>query len=401
MYSLDAIYGEVDKIRNLRLEEDNEKFVLMNERQILELAITIVEKIEKSKYRTVVFAESGSAPLIRICEKVANERGIEIKWFGFKIPRDIDIDLYQFIKFYLTKEELMQKKGLKTRAEILKEFCERIDLEKYLPRKELLIDEILREIGKEYEGDSLDEILSGTYLYEVFSKEFLFFDEYFLSGTIARNFSFFSKLICKKSKFKIAAYMIVSDNVENINEIEFSLYSQKNMMEAYRKGVYPYEDRIDIIGYFYNITSSEYCKIYIKDFIVECENKKREMDIFIQEIYEFIEEKELLSMIKSRCRKEMLKVFFNKEDIVRFVLKSFEQSIASNSKEAIFLDEVFELYAPIWLPMPKEYHYQYWKGLVRIQNCIDEFIEERKEKYKEIRVYFLSKLACKILQKVI
>jgi len=398
---LDNVYGKVDKIRNLRLEENNERFYIMNEQQVFDLATQVINKIEKSKYRTIVFAESGSEPLIRICKQIAKRRNLEIDWFGFKIPRDIDINLYEFIKFYLSEEELNEENDLRTRDELLEEFCKKINIEEYLPRKEIQVDEVICNIGRDYKINSLDEILKGTHIHEVFSKEFLFFDEYILSGTIVRNFSFFSKLVCKKSKFKIGAYMIFSENIENLEKVEFSLYSKNNMTDAFRKGVYPYEDRVDIIGYFYNITKNEYAKIYLKDFIKECEDKNKELNDFINKIYEFIEAKKLLNLVKSKCKKEMLRDYFEEEDIIRYILKVFEQNIYSNKKEAIFLNEVFELYAPIWLPMPKEYHYQYWKALVRIQGYIDEYVISQKEEYRAIREYFLSELACKILQKVI
>ena len=80
------------------------------------------------------------------------------------------------------------------------------------------------------------------------------FDEYIYTGTILRNFNFYAKLICKNANFKIGAYAIFVDNINNFEQIQFSLYSKSTIMEGYTKGVYPYEDRIDKIGYFYHIT---------------------------------------------------------------------------------------------------------------------------------------------------
>lgn len=397
MFNLNNVYGKVDKIRNLRLVENNEKFFVMNDKQVYDLATKIVDKIEKSKFRTVVVSESGAAPLVRECDKIAKRRDLKIEWFSFKTPRDININLFEMIKFYLSEKELEEKneKGL-TRKENLKEFCQNINLEKYLPREEIKIDEVIKSTENEYlELTSLDEILLGTKLYEIFSKEFLFFDEYILSGTILRNFNFYSKLICKNSRFKIGAYTIFSENVENLTQIEFSIYSKLNILEAYQNGAYPYEDRIDIIGYFYYITNSEYLKINIKDFQNNYENKEIKLNEFIDNICNFIDQNNLLDLIKSKCKKEDLKEYFQKEDIIRYIFKMLEQDFSSNSKETAFLDEVFELYAPIWIPMPKEYHYQYWKCFVKIQSYFDEFINLNRENYKNIRNYFISELSKK------
>ena len=401
MYNLDNVYGKVDKIRNLKLVENNEKFSIMDKNQVYHLANTIVDKIEKSKYRTIVFSESGASPLVTECDKIAKKRNLQLEWFGFKTPRDININLYEMIKFYLSEKELAEKikiGEITTRKNALKEYCEKIDLEKYLPREEIKIDEVIKNTeNNPLELNSLDEILEGTKLYEIFSKEFLFFDEYILSGKILRNFNFYSKLICKKAKFKIGAYAIFSENVDKLKQIEFSIYSKNNILEAYKNGAYPYEDRIDIIGYFYYITNTQYLKIYIKNLKKECENKQLELNEFISNIYKFIEERDLYNLLKSKCKKEDLKEYFTKEDIVRYIFKIFEQDFSGNSEKATFLNEAFELYAPIWIPMPKEYHYQYWKSLVKIQEDIDYFVNSNKVIYSNIREYFISELSEKIL----
>lgn len=384
-----TIYGQVDKIRNLRLVQTGEKFELMNDNQIYELAEKIVSEIKNSNYQKIVVSESGASPLVNICSQIAAERKIELEWFPFKTPRQNDISLYEMIKFYLSKEEQTEE-----RMQALKQYCQNIDITKYLPLEKLEIKDVLKNINQKIDVlESLDDILKGTKLYEIFSSPFLFFDEYVLSGTILRNFNFYANLICKNVDYKIGAYMVITDNLKEYENIAFSIYSLEKELEAYRNGAYPFEDRIDLIGYIYKITNTDYKKIYIKDFIKSCDNKETELNEFINDIYKFIDDNKILELIKQKCKKEDLKDYFNKEDIVRYIFKMLEQNVSNESDEMIFIDECFELYSPIWIPMPKEYHYEYWKTFVRLQFTIDEFINAKQEKYNEIREYFICKLA--------
>lgn len=393
--NFDTVYGLVDKTRNLTLLQNGKKIQLMNNKQLLELAEKIVHEIKKTNIKTIVVSESGATPLVKVCSQITHKKNIDIEWFYFKTPRQNDINLYEMIKFYLSEEEQNV-----TRLEALKQHCKNIDLKKYLPLEEIKIEEVLSNINQKIENlDSLDDILRGTKIYEIFSQPFIFFDEYILSGTIIRNFNFYANLICKNVDYRLGTYMIIANNIELYKNIAFSIYSLENELEAYENGVYPFEDRIDLIGYFYYITNDYYMKINIKDFIKTGENKQNELNKFIREIYQFIDEYEILKMLKEKCRKKDLKEYFTEEDIVRYILKILEERTTKKSLEATFLNESFELYSPIWFPMPKEYHYEYWKTFVKIQYLIDEFIDKSQEKYINIREFLINKLA-QLLNKI-
>ena len=403
MDSIERVYGKIDKIRNLKSGENHQKYELMNKTQILELAKYIVNQIQYSKYKTVVVSESGATPIIKICAKIAKDRNLKINWFLFKTPSQTKINLYEMIKFYLSAEELEEKIEINQKIEkrkiFLKEICENIKIEKYLETESTKLEEIIKKINKPIETIHLDKILKGTQLYEAFSNDFLFFDEYIYTGTILRNFNFYAKLICKNANFKIGAYAIFVDNINNFKQIQFSLYSKSTIMEGYTKGVYPYEDRIDKIGYFYHITEKEYTKLYVKDFLYEDKAKEKKLEQFIHKIYEFIDEKNLLNKIKEKCKKEDLKEYFEKEDIIRYILKVFEYKSYKETKTNIFVEEAFDVYAPIWLPLPKEYHYEYWKSFMRVEGIIDQFVEVNQKKYMDIHRCLIGKIALQFIEK--
>lgn len=154
-----------------------------------------------------------------------------------------------------------------------------------------------------------------------------------------------------------------------------------------------------LFGYYYYITDKKYSKIYVKNFYTKCENKEDKLNKFIENMYDFIKDKKLLKELRDKCKKEDLKEFFEEEDIIRYLFKLLEQKIFNNEEKKTFLNEIFELYAPIWIPIPREYHYEYWKSLIKIQDKLEDFIKKNVENYKVIRDYFISELSKKILIK--
>lgn len=146
MYKIEDIYGKVDKIRNLTLVENGKKFRLMENDEIIDLARTIVDKIEKTKYRTVIISESGATPIANICMKIADSKKLNIKWFPFKTPRQTNVNLYEIIKFYLSSKEqaeIIEIDGKKNkRKEFLKQYCENLKMEDYINNEQTDIEDI-------------------------------------------------------------------------------------------------------------------------------------------------------------------------------------------------------------------------------------------------------------------
>ena len=62
------------------------------------------------------------------------------------------------------------------------------------------------------------------------------------------------------------------------------------------------------------------------------------------------------------------------------------------NKFADFLDQVFELYAPSWSPMPVIFHLDYWNGFEKIKKDIDELSDEFEDNYKKYRLIIIKEI---------
>lgn len=407
---IEEIYGEVNKLGNFFDPNTKNTFKYLNDDDLIELANNILNRIHKSKYRTIIVSESGTAPLIDICKEIAKKNNMHINWFYFKTPRSKAINLYKLILYYLTEDEKNENITINnvkiSRQKAILTLCNKIDFLDFLDDSPINVSDSVKQISQTniFNNEQLIEIIKGTELYNIFNSPFLFFDEYVFSGTVLRNFTFYANLFSKCANFQLGAYCILLDKAEEYNQIAFALYSNETKKECYKKGIYPFEDRIDIIGYYYFINKENYSKINIlklKDSIeYNCICNNIDCEKFILKIKNLIIEKDLLNKLVSNCRQLQVKDFVKVEDIMRYILKLLEQKYSGRSEIYEFLDQSFELYAPIWLPMPKEFHYDYWKAFERIrydeienmcESLINEYIKNREKIINEIINIYINR----------
>ena len=174
------------------------------------------------------------------------------------------------------------------------------------------------------------------------------------------------------------------DNPENYDKIAFTLYNNSTELECYRNGAYPFENRIDLIGYYYFITEESFEKIYLKDLQEEVRDFVQNADItnFYNYLNDLIIKNNLLSKLKENLQEEQVQKYVTNNDIIRLVFKYIDEKIYGKNKYADFLDQVFELYAPSWSPMPVIFHLDYWNGFEKIKQQIDKLCLEIEQEYK-------------------
>lgn len=388
---MEKLFGEVDNLNMFTHPKFNEKFKFMNEKQSIELAKEVLNRFIKTKIKNIVVIESGTSPLIAIIKKLEEYKKAKINIYQIKISRNLNFNLYEWLKTYLEKQELEEtitynQKQIK-RKEILKILCKKVDLEKNVGKEKFTIYDSIKNEKQYSHNQELKEALKGTKLYEIFNNQFLLFDEYINAGTIIRNFNIICALFTNKPDFKISAYCMFLDNPENYKKIAFTLYSNNTELQAYRYGAYPFENRIDLIGYYYFITEKHFEKIYLEDLEQEVKSLLINTDItkFYNYLNNLIIKNELLKKLKDNLQEKQVKQYVTNEDIMRFIFKYMDEKIYGKNKYADFLDQVFELYAPAWSPMPISFHIDYWNGFEKINQEVDKTALEIEQEYKQNR----------------
>lgn len=394
---MENLFGKVDNLNMFIHPKYNEKFKFMNEEQSINLAKRVLEEFIKTGYKSIVVIESGTSPLISIIKNLEEYKNTKFKLIQLKIPRNLNFNLYQWFETYLTKEELNKKiefnGEIKNRKELLKENSTKFNLEKFIGKEEFTIYDSIQD-NKNYEEIIFPQILKGTELYEILTNPFLLFDEYINAGTIIRNFNGMVRLFTNKPEFQLSAYCMFLDNPQKYKKIAFTLYDNSTELECYRKGAYPFENRIDLIGYYYFISENHFEKIYLK----ELNKSLKTLDIkkFYNELERIIIKNNLLDKLKENLEEEQVKRYVTNNDIIRFFIKYLDEKIYGKNKYADFLDQVFELYAPSWSPMPTKFHLDYWNGFGKIKEDIERACIEISKEYKKYRLsiikYALEKL---------
>ena len=374
-------YKNLDNLSAFTNPDFNCKFRYMNEKESVLLAKKITEKFNQTKHKNIVVIESGTSPLIQIIKNLKSLKDKNL--LQIKIPRELNFNLYEWFKFYIAENEF------KPIEKEMISLCKEISLTSIIKEKKFTIIDSIND-NFEYDIFALKKfniILKNTTLSKIFQDEFLLFDEYINAGTIIRNFNLISKLFNINAKFKLSAFCIFVDNYENYNKIEFSLFDKRNEFQCYNDGAYPFENRIDLIGYYFYINKDSFKKVILSDLRKQFNQEKKTLE-FEKLLDTFIDEYDLVNKAKNFCQGKEVCSFINKNDLARFIIKELEKSCFGSSIYYDFLDQTFEMFAPAWSPMPVKNHLDYWQAMDKVQSNIESlkkpYIQNRNNIFSSV-----------------
>lgn len=374
-------YKNLDNLSAFTNPDFNCKFRYMNEKESVLLAKKITEKFNQTKHKNIVVIESGTSPLIQIIKNLKSLKDKNL--LQIKIPRELNFNLYEWFKFYIAENEF------KPIEKEMISLCKEISLPSIIKEKKFTI---IDSINDNFEYDifalkKFNKILKNTTLSKIFQDEFLLFDEYINAGTIIRNFNLISKLFNINAKFKLSAFCIFVDNYENYNKIEFSLFDKRNEFQCYNDGAYPFENRIDLIGYYFYINKDSFKKVILSDLRKQFNQEKKTLE-FEKLLDTFIDEYDLVNKAKNFCQGKEVCSFINKNDLAKFIIKELEKSCFGSSIYYDFLDQTFEMFAPAWSPMPVKNHLDYWQAMDKVQSNIESlkkpYIQNRNNIFSSV-----------------
>lgn len=400
---MNNLFGSVDNLTMFTHPKFNEKYRFMNNKESINLAKDIFKKFNESNYENIVVIESGTSPLIEVIKKLEEYKNRNFKIIQIKIPRDLDFNLLEWFNTYLSREELEEiidvNENKIKRKDALEIECKKFSLEDFIGNDKFTIYDSINN-KKEYDNstDNFINILRDTKISNIFNKPFLLFDEYINAGTIIRNFNGMVRLFNMKPEFKLSAFCMFVDNPKDYDRIAFTLYDNSTELECYRNGAYPFENRIDLINYYYFISKDEFKKVYLSDLLTELKDIEiNNLDTLYNKLNQIIDSNNLLEKLRKSLENDQVRDYVENNDIIRYIFKYLDEKLYGKNKYSDFLDQVFELYAPAWSPMPVIHHLDYWNGFEKIRNDIDKVSETIIEDYKENR-FKIIKLALQSLK---
>lgn len=387
MVLLLLIYGDVMKIQNLietiypEVGEDiilptpktNLSYHMLSHNQLIDLANKSLDILVATRIDQVLVSEAGAVPFAKICAWLGHKRGLALQWYSLKIPRNINdclsVTLSAFLK--LSKEQLALSSDFN--SEILSvDFNERYVLEglpkEYFFLKERSLNEVLTAIQEDLNfslDDSFVNLTQKSGLAQILTQPFIFFDEYLDSGTTLFQTFRFLKLFVRPLSFKLFCYLIKLPQDQLNTNLCQSLYTLDNEAEAYNWGIYPFENRIDWLGYFYRIQSQNYSKVTFTQ-LLDSHEEKKELPEELLYLYELCSNDERLEELKRTCVVPAVASYINKKHFIQYSLYLLEKNFKKNSKESEFLYQLFDMYGPIWTPLPDAYHLSYLQAFEKI-----------------------------------
>ncbi|MFZ1317664.1 hypothetical protein IPP92_01635 [Candidatus Saccharibacteria bacterium] len=361
----------------------------MNDSEAIVLARRVLKKIIESGHKRVIVIESGTAPLIYILRRLQEFEKSGVTIHQIKIPRDTEFSLLEWFYAYLSPEELdetvIYKSGNMTRREALKAECAKPILQNVVlssPENPSVYDSIAdHAIYNDVAVQALRTIVSGTQLASVFCEPFLLFDEYINSGTVLRTFNTMTRLFTATPQYSVSAYCIFVDNSDKYEKIAFALYDKRTELECYAAGAYPYENRIDIIGYYYFVTKHNFRRVRIRDVRMH----RQSTAPFYERLSVAIQQSNALTMLQSALHEVQVRDYVSNHDIARYLMKKLEYASGGQTETWDLLDQMFELHAPAWSPMPVANHLDYWNGFALIDSKIIPLTRQLLPLYKQYR----------------
>ncbi|MEN9327914.1 MAG: hypothetical protein RI947_722 [Candidatus Parcubacteria bacterium] len=347
--TLESLYGPVDNLSHFIHPEYNRRFSFMTQVEVVKLAVTVVDAIHKSGLNTIIVSESGASPLALICEMIAKKRGYNWQWVYVKFPRDPVTNIFPLLRYYLTAEERENRKPQKNAAM--------------------------------FEGTTIEKRLKG---------DCLFFDEYIDSGTTLRNALRYLPLLSKDIHIQIGAYYMNLDNVPSGCSVAFHLYDQTSKEQCFADGVYPFENRIDLIGYWYTITDILMKKTQFADKKYTVENEYAVAQ-FIEILLAKLSNTNVIKKIKQHISNDQIQSYLTMNHLLLFVLYLLEQKVSGSQPSTELMLQIFEMYAPIWSPLPDNFHIEFVSAFEALRSEISSSQEFTKTipSYKHIRVFLM------------
>lgn len=412
--SLERLYDEPNILEPFMHPKYCKGFRYITDKRIVRLAEKICDKIMSSNYKTVIVSETGAYPFALICRMIIKKKypKLKIVWKHVKFPREKISNISPIIMHELSHSEREQKLSadqIKRIRSILpnslrnkckeksigyniEHFCRYFMEMSDAPEG---LDSVFKAISN-YRKNKFQKIinimLEGTSVYEIFSRPFLYFDEYVDSGTTLYNAHNYFNIFSSHPRYRIISYCVKHemDTAESNDLVYYALFNKNTEITGYEYGVYPFENRVDIIGHFYFIDKKN--KTYkktsaIKEEYKHCARKNSTDNVqhFIDKISSIISERRLLQDIHKNCSIQVVREYIDADHIIRFIIYNIEKRL-NNNVYAEFLWQLFDMYGPSWSPMPKEWHLDFYDAFERSSKEVSSIIDSRiLMDYKKIR----------------
>jgi len=414
------IFPELDNLSPFVHPRTRLSYRWLNSSQIIELAEKSLNQLVQLDIDQVIVAESGAMPFAKVCQWLSKKKGLNLHWYSIKVPRDIHDFLEPTIQYGL-KQTVNEWKisenfdqtpvGFGARAEInpgmMGEVClpplsselNALLESKYFETPSLSLMEALRTAPKNPSHERLSSLTRESDLSKILAKPFIYFDEYIDSGKTLFQTIRFLNLFAEKLDFKLFSYMTKLPKSQ-VSDYSTSLFTAETEFDAYKIGVYPFENRVDWIGYFYFTQPGLYKRISVSELALEiasiggnCDSSllKNQSGKYI----EIVNWPDLTSTVKSNCTIPVVADYISQHHVQQYGFFLLEKISRGSTPTSEFFFQLFDMYGPVWSPMPDDYHFNYWETFEKSRPQLESALSNPtvQELYERIRRALVCEVA--------
>ena len=384
--SVHTLYGDVDNLSPFVNPTYGKKFDFMSDEQLLETAHSMARAIANSDYRKVVVSETGARPLASICERLAGR-----DWTYVKFPREATGNLYPLATYYLSDKERQQRVNGMSREERVRELSEMVCPTSLSPQRKPLV-QVLQDFGRGRTGlqRQMATALEGTRIADALSQPFLFFDEYIDSGTTLQNADMYFKYFCGKTDFRTLTHFINVAKTAS-DSIFHTEYDADTRLQCYSKGAYPFENRVDLVGYFYYIDKTVCTKVGLED--IRAQPMQVDAADLLARISAAVDKHGLVEKVREMSSIPVVRAYVDANHVKRYTLAALEHATNGAGPMHEFLWQLFDMYGPVWSPMPQAYHLDFLHAFEARKELLHGTVQELAAHYEHARTVVLSQAA--------
>ena len=357
-----SLYGPCDNLTGFTHPAYGRSTSFLDDEQLLGVARRLAQEIVKTGRDLVVVAESGATPLARICERLLTRSGAHVDWEYVKFPRE-PTNVEPVIAHYLNDDE---RAHLATRLAAA-DFTRSLPPDVFCRPGNLatVLDAVAHPSLATHHRASQCALAATTFA-RTLSRPFVYFDEYLDSGTTLWNayqlFSLFAPI-----DFKTLSYFVNVDRPADFPVIATSLYDPTTKERCFDEGAYPFENRLDLVGHFFFSFDDAFGKVTLDALVQEFSTHdidERFLDALAAR------SRSIAAGARVHARLPAVRERLSDDDGMRFLLSSLERAHGTRV-HAEFLWQLFEMYGPIWSPLPDESHRDFLQAFAACEDAAE------------------------------
>ncbi len=397
MKTIEELYGPVDILSGFISPEFQRGFEFFSNKKLLKYAEVMARAIRKSNRQQVLVSETAARPLAYVVEKLLQKSSVHVDWQYMKFPREPRENIFPLLNYYLSDPERKEV------GSALEKACESVPSPS-LYNKNKSLQKIFKEIGIREQDQwkkQISNIFENTEISKKLSQPFIYFDEYIDSGTTLQNAQMYYSYFTRNPDFLTMSYYTAIENSVDNDRILLSLYDKDSRRECFENGSYPFENRLDLIGYCYYYDNQRYCKVTLEEVQGQFGNSECNPTQLLERIDRVVEENSLLESYKQNFSIPAVRNYMEKPHLMRQFMVSLEKEAYGKGPYSEYLWQLADMYGPAWTPMPKENHLDFFNGTKKSWEQIKSAkgFEEVKELYHKTRPAIMYQSASVCLER--